>query len=162
MTKKEFLDILRENLAGNLPAAEIEENIQYYKDYIENGEESEEKALEILGDPHLIARTVIDSFKISKGPMADFYTEQARNEYNKDPFDENTDSRTNYEQYENRNIRPQFKWYHKLIAILIIVAVVAIILVLGGLAAVVIVRVILPVLLVIIILRFISNNFGKG
>lgn len=37
MVKKEFLDILRESLAGNIPVSEIEENIRYYKDYIENG-----------------------------------------------------------------------------------------------------------------------------
>lgn len=161
MTKKEFLDTLTESLAGNLPAAEVEENILYYKDYIENGEESEEKALETLGDPHLIARTIIDSFKISKGPMADFYTEQARNEYSKGVFDEGTGQYAG-SQHESGQVRPQAKWYSKLLAILIVVAVIAIILVLGGLAAFVIVRVVLPVLLVVIILKFISNYFGRN
>ena len=37
--------------------------------------------LEELGDPRLIARTIIDSFIAEKGPMADFYTKQARDEY---------------------------------------------------------------------------------
>ncbi len=161
MTKKKFLDTLAESLAGNLPTSEIEENIRYYKDYIENGEESEEKALETLGDPHLIARTIIDSFKISKGPMADFYTEQARDEYKRGAFNEDTDN-TDYGQYENGHMYPKIRWYHKLIFVLIIIAVIALLLVLGGFIAVVIVRVILPVLLVVIVLKFISNNFGKG
>lgn len=161
MTKKEFLDTLAESLSGNVPAAEIEENIQYYKSYIESGEESEEKALKTLGDPHLIARTIIDSFKASKGPMADFYTEQARNEYSKEMSGENTEG-ADYRQYENRYINPQPKWYHKLIAILMIVAVIAVIFVIGGLAAFVVVRVVLPVVLVIIVLKFIGNYFGKG
>lgn len=156
MTKKEFLDNLAKSLAGNLPAAEIEENIRYYKDYIENGEESEAKALETLGDPHLIAKTIIDSFKISKGPMADFYTEQARDEYKKGVFDDDTGS-TDYRQYEKRHLRP-----NKLLTVLILVAVIALILVLGGLAAVVIVRVVLPVLLVVIILNFITNRFNRS
>lgn len=109
MTKKEFLDILTESLAGNVPASEIEENIRYYKDYIENGEESEEKALEQLGDPHLIARTIIDSFIASKGPMADFYKEQARNEYSRTTSgEENSGEGTDYRQYEyKRGFWPQ-------------------------------------------------------
>ncbi len=161
MTKNEFLDILAESLSGNVPTAEIEENIQYYKSYIESGEESEEKALKTLGDPHLIARTIIDSFKASKGPMADFYTEQARNEYSKGMSGEDTNS-TDYRQYDNGYIRPQPKWYYKLIAILMVVAVIAIILVIGGLATIVIIRVVLPVVLVIIVLKFIANYFGKS
>lgn len=162
MTKKEFLDTLKESLAGNLPASEIEENIRYYKDYIEHGEESEAKALDTLGDPHLIARTVIDSFKISKGSMADFYTEQARDEYSKGFFDSDTGYSTDYEQYEDEQIRPQLSLHNKILAVLMLVAVIAVVLVVGRLATVILVRFVLPILLVIIILKFISNNFGKG
>ena len=79
MTKKEFLDELTESLAGNVPSDVIADNINYYKNYIESSA-SVEDALEELGDPHLIARTIIDSFMASKGPMADYYVEQARNE----------------------------------------------------------------------------------
>ena len=162
MTKKEFLDTLTESLAGILPAAEVTENIQYYKDYIENGEESEAKALETLGDPHLIARTIIDSFKISKGPMADFYTEQARDEYSRGVFDEDTGNSVNDEYYKDEQMYPQIRWYHKLLGVFIIIAIIAVILVLGGLAIFVLVRVVLPILLLFIILKFISNHFGKS
>lgn len=166
MTKKEFLDILRESLAGNVPAAVIEENIRYYKDYIENNGVSEEKTLEDLGDPHLIARTVIDSFKASKGPMADFYTEQARNEYSQGAYEENEEN-SNYNNYGSGQYDPgmmhrQFKWYEKLIAVLVVIGVIALFLLIGGLAAYIVVRVVVPILFLFLILKIIRNFFGRG
>ena len=164
MTKKEFLDILKESLAGNVPASEIEENIRYYRDYIENGEESEEKALEQLGDPHLIARTIIDSFKASKGPMADFYTEQARNEYSRTTFgEENSNEGTDYRQYEyKREFGRGFKWYEKILLLVFVISVIAFILFLGGLAAVIIVRIVLPVVALLFVIKLISDYFRRG
>ena len=41
MTKNEFLSILRDSLAGNVPSDVINENISYYKDYIENNDKTE-------------------------------------------------------------------------------------------------------------------------
>lgn len=164
MTKKEFLDILTESLAGNVPASEIEENIRYYKDYIENEEESEEKALEQLGDPHLIARTIIDSFKASKGPMADFYTEQARNEYSRTAFGEEDSSEdTDYSQYGyNRGFVRGFKWYEKVLLLAIVLGVIALVLFIGGLAAVIIVRFVLPLLALFFVIKLISDYFRRG
>ena len=155
MVKKEFLDILRESLAGNVPISEIEENIRYYKDYIENGAGSEEEALDQLGDPHLIARTIIDSFKASKGPMADFYTEQARNEYSNSTFDEDGSSVTGGDSgYTDYNYKAgfwhKFKWYEKLAVIVFIVGVLSLVLFLGGLAITIILCIVLPVFLLLL------------
>lgn len=62
MAKQEFIDKLRLALNGKVSADVITENIQYYEDYI-NTEirkgKSEEEVLEALGDPRLIARTII-------------------------------------------------------------------------------------------------------
>jgi len=160
MTKKEFLDTLADSLAGNVPAAEIEENIRYYRDYIEDSGQPEDKVLEALGDPHLIAKTIIDSFKASKGPMADFYTEQARDEYSRGIFEEDGSS-AGGEQYSNNGIW-HIKWYHKLGAVLAVAGVVMLLLVIGGIAAVIIVRVVLPVLLLVIVLKFIRDYFHRG
>ena len=153
MEKKEFLDILRESLAGNVPASEVEENIRYYKDYIENEAESEEEALKQLGDPHLIARTIIDSFKASKGPMADFYTEQARNEYSSGVFEEDVDSgdNDNIEYKYKAEYRRGLKWYEKLVLILVVIGIISLVLIIGGIALVVVFRIVIPVLLVLLI-----------
>lgn len=64
MNKQEFLDRLRLALSGRIPAAQIEGTIGYYLDYI-NTEvrkgRSEEEVLQTLGDPRLIARTIIQT-----------------------------------------------------------------------------------------------------
>lgn len=164
MEKKEFLDILRESLAGNVPASEVEENIRYYKDYIENEAESEEEALKQLGDPHLIARTIIDSFKASKGPMADFYTEQARNEYSSGVFEEDVDSgdNDNIEYKYKAEYRRGLKWYEKLVLILVVIGIISLVLIIGGIALVVVFRIVIPVLLVLLIIKFITDYFRRG
>lgn len=62
MTKQEFMDKLRLALNGKVPGNVVTENLQYYEDYI-NTEirkgKSEEVVLASLGDPRLIARTII-------------------------------------------------------------------------------------------------------
>ena len=62
MTKREFLEKLRIALNGKVPGNVVTENLQYYEDYI-NTEirkgKSEEEVLDSLGDPRLIARTII-------------------------------------------------------------------------------------------------------
>lgn len=62
MTKQEFMDKLRLALNGKVPGNVVTENLQYYEDYI-NTEirkgKSEEEVLAALGDPRLIARTII-------------------------------------------------------------------------------------------------------
>ncbi|MCM1099798.1 MAG: DUF1700 domain-containing protein [Clostridium sp.] len=64
MNKQEFVDRLRAALTGRIPASQVEENVNYYMDYI-NTEirkgRSEEEVLQSLGDPRLIARTIIQT-----------------------------------------------------------------------------------------------------
>ena len=64
MTKNEFLDKLRAALTGKVSAALVEENMTYYKEYIESQVrmgKSEQEVMEILGDPRLIARTIVQT-----------------------------------------------------------------------------------------------------
>lgn len=62
MTKQEFIEKLRLALNGKVPGSVVTENLQYYEDYI-NTEirkgKSEQEVLGALGDPRLIARTII-------------------------------------------------------------------------------------------------------
>ena len=64
MTKKEFLDRLAEALKGQMPPAEAEENLRYYREYMA-GEmargKTEEQVLDELGDPRLIARSILSA-----------------------------------------------------------------------------------------------------
>lgn len=64
MNKHEFIDRLRAALSGRLPAPQVEDTVNYYQDYI-NMEmrkgRTEEDVLRSLGDPRLIARTIIQT-----------------------------------------------------------------------------------------------------
>lgn len=64
MSKQEFLAILRGRITGNIPTGEVEAQIDYYSAYIDGrigAGLTEEEAVSELGDPLLIAKTVIES-----------------------------------------------------------------------------------------------------
>lgn len=64
MTKIEFLEKLRTALANDLTGAVIQENVDYYAGYIRSETEAgrnEEEVIEELGDPWVIAQTIIDT-----------------------------------------------------------------------------------------------------
>lgn len=64
MNKKEFLEQLRLALLGEVDTLKIEENISYYHAYIQSeieGGKLEEEVLMELGNPRLIAKSIIQS-----------------------------------------------------------------------------------------------------
>ena len=67
MSKEEFLAELREALVDDVPIEKINENIKYYDEYISSkgGKEEQEKEISNIGDPRLIARTIIEGYKMS-------------------------------------------------------------------------------------------------
>lgn len=64
MNKTEFIEILRNTLTGEVDGSVVSENVQYYTQYIQsqmNQGRSEQEIMDELGDPRLIARTIIDT-----------------------------------------------------------------------------------------------------
>ncbi|MDO4452546.1 MAG: DUF1700 domain-containing protein [Lachnospiraceae bacterium] len=64
MYHNKFLSSLREALEGNMSEQAIKDNIQYYKTYIEDEVKkgrTEKEVIEELGDPWIIAKTLIES-----------------------------------------------------------------------------------------------------
>lgn len=64
MSRKEFIDSLREYLSYELPERLVSANIRKYEDYFDDQMKSGKRASEIcreLGDPKLIARSCIDA-----------------------------------------------------------------------------------------------------
>lgn len=62
MTKQEFLEILGKSLKRELSDVQVEENLRYYDQYIAQQMRSgrtEADILSELGDPRLIARTIL-------------------------------------------------------------------------------------------------------
>lgn len=64
MNSQEFLDKLRLALSGQIGASQVEENIAYYREYISaqvRMGQPEEAVLGNLGDPRLIAKSIISA-----------------------------------------------------------------------------------------------------
>ena len=64
MSKTEFLDILYNQLSGQMPEGNVAAHVQYYRNYIEDEQQkgrTETEVLSELGDPRLIARTLLDT-----------------------------------------------------------------------------------------------------
>lgn len=62
MNKQEFVDKLRAALSGRVSASLVEENVAYYEEYINTQVrlgQAEGKVLSSLGDPRLIAKSII-------------------------------------------------------------------------------------------------------
>ncbi len=82
MSKQEFVDRLRTALNGRIPQAKVEETARYYQDYI-NTEirkgRSEEEVLQSLGDPRLIARTIIQTSGAESSGIGGEYEYEAGN-----------------------------------------------------------------------------------
>ena len=70
MGRQEFIDRLKAALNGSLASSTVAEHVRYYDDYIraemQKGK-SEEAVMASLGDPRLIARTIIQTNTIEDG-----------------------------------------------------------------------------------------------
>ncbi len=75
MTKHDYLDTISRTLSGRVKPSVQQETVQYYKEYIDaeivKGT-SEDMVLATLGDPRLLARTVIASQPQPYGDEAAF------------------------------------------------------------------------------------------
>lgn len=135
MTRREFLDGLREALEGEVSERIIAENLNYYNGYIR--EEiakgtSEQEVLQMLGDPRLIAQTIIDT----NGGEGDYSTDEDTTSYSNGGYETSwqPDEKREEEHSSGRNFwfhtSTPIKWYHKVLAvvfpILFIIVVVAI------------------------------------
>lgn len=68
MNRREFVDEFRIALAGQVNQNIIDENVRYYEDYISmeiKKGKSEEEVLNALGNPRLLAKTVIEANRSS-------------------------------------------------------------------------------------------------
>lgn len=163
MTKNEFLSELRIALAGEVPEGEIENNIRYYDSYIKEQAalNTEEQVLEQLGDSRLIAKTIIETYQLSHGPL--YHSKMNQSAYQDgDTMDWTEDKEDSVYGQENSSYQSygihQIKWYHKVllgvIAALVLVAVIFI----GGFMIKLFFTIGIPLLIVYFIYKLIENN----
>jgi uncharacterized membrane protein len=76
MNCDEFLSVFREALDAKVPDQIINDNVAYYRSYINNEVRkgrSEEDVIESLGNPRLLARTIEESTKFAEGEGDSYY-----------------------------------------------------------------------------------------
>lgn len=84
MNREDFLNRMQETLEGEVPNSVIQSNLQYYRAYLTEEMRkgrSEQDILEELGDPRLIARTIMDSQDAAEGHYGQHVYEEAGNVY---------------------------------------------------------------------------------
>lgn len=159
MTRNEFLGKLKEALENDLNGRIVQENMEYYNSYI-TGEvskgRSEEEVTAELGDPWMIARSIIDMAESAQGGQ-DGYEQQ------EEPRRQSSSQR--YEQsYQTGNNAPHIHmlgldtWWKKLLLVLGIAGVVLIVVaVIGGIVSL-LMPIIVPLLFVMLAIRLLGGR----
>ncbi len=159
MDRIEFLNTLESELSGKISAAQIRQNLNYYSSYIQEQKKlgyTETEIMEQLGDPRLIARTIVEAFEAAGGSAYD-----TANAYDGGEDETSFVPRRDKIFYVNGRMINFEKWYVKLLAG--IVTVLVGILFLG--IVVLIVRVALwlavPILVIAAILYLLQHFFYR-
>lgn len=149
MNRIEFLKILDAELNGQMNLAEINQNLQYYDSYIREQIEmgkTEEEVMARLGDPRLIARTILDA-------------SDGKNEYMDEDVREEQNQKSIF--YFNGKKIDLSKWYMKLLTGMIVVLTLAIIISLIVLMIKVAIWIAVPVLIIVAVIYAIQHIFSK-
>lgn len=131
MRQDEFINCFREALIGKVPEQIIQDNVNYYKDYISSqirSGKSESEVLRSLGDPRLLAKTIEESNKFAGNSAGNgYYSNNSGNGYYSNDYDYNYKKTNNgYEpQSDNKSERMlQFKgWFVFAVVILLLIIV---------------------------------------
>ncbi|MCI8560803.1 MAG: DUF1700 domain-containing protein [Dorea sp.] len=153
MTKNEFLDRLKEALGNDLAAPKVQENVDYYNQYILDevkGGRNERDVIDELGDPWVIARTIIDASEGMQGMGTDSsYAYESNGQGG------------SYERqggYVKRAGTSSRGWWKLIVLLLGIIGVlIAVVAVVGGILSLV-APILIPVLVVMVIIRSFSRR----
>lgn len=172
MTKNEFMDGLRTSLTGELPATEVENNIKFYDDYIstKSVDNKEEAIMEQLGNPRLIAKTIVEAYQISHGPMYKSTRHEGAYQDVHTTDDDNTyqDQQSSYSggfHNDRKNYgfktNTQLKWYHKLLLIIVAIIVTALFVFIGGILFQLFIRIGFPLLFIYFVYKMVKNSMRR-
>lgn len=166
MTKNEWLEGLRENLVAELPRSELDNHIMYYRDYIdqESGNKPITKVLDSLGEPRLIAKTIIDSYRMQRGDQ-DAYSDEGKFDYsniynsykNKTSVESEDTMNKNSRGYRTYHISA-IRWYHKVLVFAILALIISIIVIIGGIILRLVFTLGIPILAVILGYRLLKKR----
>ena len=151
MTENEFLQILNEQLTGQMSASAAASHIEYYRNYIHDEirkGRKEEDVLKNLGDPRLMARTILDTTPKS-GPYTATYPEGGNPSGIGSVY-----SGSGSGQFRKRRCRLDLTtWYSRMIVIGIAAVVIILLFILLG--------ILIPIAAVIFLVVWIASWFRK-
>ncbi len=156
MDKIEFLNILRDLLEQEMPSYKVEEHIRYYDDYISSAGDAlnQQKEIENIGDPRLIAQTIIESYKMSDEYK---YTGQGKNAsyYNNETYE-------TYQRNEQNDFNQSGKdVWSSIRRGVVIAAVLLVLFIILGFVAKVFFTVGIPILLCYVLIRLLMAIFQR-
>lgn len=147
MTKIEFLQKLKEALEQELGPQAVQENLEYYNQYIagemQNGK-SETEVTQMLGDPWVIARTIIDT-----------QSGQGQGEFVYD-----TPDRTYQRETTGNNVHVFAfdAWWKKLLLVLAIIGIICVVFaIVTGIVSLV-APIVIPVLIIMLVVRLLGGR----
>lgn len=152
MDKSKFLKELREVLSSEVSAQIVRDNIDYYSQYIDDEirkGRSEQDVMDELGDPWVIAKTIIDTSASSS--QGDYTYDSSEYSYGNN----NTTMRSSKTGEEN-------KGFLHILKVILIVAVVFVVLM--GIFRILapIVMFAFPIIMIVFVVRYIKNRMGGG
>lgn len=152
MTKSEFLAQLRQALQENVSSRTVQENMDYYDQYIieETAKgRSEQEVLDTLGDPWILARTIIDA---NDGTDQETVYESEGGAYH-------SNQGNGYGQRQSgMHVFGLDTWWKKLLLILSVVMVVMLVVsIVSGLVGL-FVRYFWPILIVMLVIRLVGGR----
>lgn len=153
MNKTEFLNALRDKLTQDyLGEAKVNEHMRYYENYISQeiqSGRSEREVIDELGDPLLLARTILDTSGGSES--GEFHTESSsRSGVYNDPEQES--NRTN-----NSGFQMNSRWGCFAAAVIIILIILFVFWIVGSVVSAVL-PILFPVLIVLFIFTLIKQR----
>ena len=170
MTKIEFLDRLRTALTGEIPDAEVENNIKFYDDYIGTSyDKTQEEVMDQLGDSRLIAKTIVEAYQISHAPLYNS-TRHERTYKDVHTTDDNAyedqkssrdDEPNNYRRSYNFPMYSTLSWYQKLLLIIVVITFISLLVVIGGILLRLFFSIGIPMLIIYMVYKIISNSMKR-
>lgn len=150
MSKTEFIEKLQRALAGGLNSSQVADNVRYYQEYIDSEMRKgrkEEEVLAQLGDPRLLAKSIIEANKYAGttyGSNREYDEEVTMNAQNQDAGGDRSHSKS--------VMLPG--WLVMLIATVIVIVIIGLVTSLLYIFG----PVIIVVLIVVLITKVIQNN----
>lgn len=152
MSKEEFLEGLEKALEGEMGINDIGKNIKFYSDYIDSEirkNKPDEEVVRGLGDPRLIAKTLLETYHMKQGT-----SHSDRNRY-----DTEFHSSFRKEEYKEKgqngmNLKNKVKVYTN---IALIICVIIFILLLGSALLSLLIKIALPIVIVVFLYRILKK-----